>query len=100
MLFVLYIGMRYLDFTNRWLVYGRETIVPFYLFHHPVIIGIAFFIVQWDTGITVKWLVVVLASFLVTLGLVELVKRIKVLRGLFGMKTRRREGIPRETETV
>jgi peptidoglycan/LPS O-acetylase OafA/YrhL len=100
MLFVLYIGMRYLDFTNRWLVYGRETIVPFYLFHHPVIIGIAFFVVQWDTGITVKWLVVVLASLLVTLGLVELVKRIKVLRGLFGMKTRRREGIPRETETV
>jgi hypothetical protein len=37
-------------------------------------------------------LVVVLGSLAVTLGLVELViKRVNVLRGLFGMKTRRRE---------
>jgi hypothetical protein len=99
-LFVLYIGMRYLDFTNKWLVYGQETILPFYLLHQPVIIAIAFFVVQWDTltalgagiGLAVKLLVVVLGSLLVTLGLVELViKRINVLRGLFGMKTRRRE---------
>jgi glucan biosynthesis protein C len=97
-LFMLYIGMRYLDFTNKWLVYGRETIVPFYLLHHPVIIGIAFFVVQWNAGIMVKYLVVVLASLLVTLGLVELViKRIGLLRGLFGMKTRRRATPSTET---
>ena len=91
-LFMLYMGMRYLDFTNKWLVYGRETILPFYLLHHPVIIGIAFFVVQWNATIMVKYLVVVLGSFLVTLGLVEFViKRIPLLRGLFGMKTRRRE---------
>jgi glucan biosynthesis protein C len=91
-LFVLYVGMRYLDFTNKWLVYGRDTILPFYLLHQPVIIVIAFFVVQWDTGTTIKLLVVVLGSLLVTVGLVELViKRIGVLRRLFGMKTRRRE---------
>jgi glucan biosynthesis protein C len=91
-LFVLYVGMRYLDFTNEWLVYGRDTILPFYLLHQPVIIVIAFFVVQWDTGTTIKLLVVVLGSLLVTVGLVELViKRIGVLRRLFGMKTRRRE---------
>ena len=96
-LFMLYVGMRYLNFTNKWLVYGRETIVPFYLLHQPVIIAIAFFVVQWDAGLTLKILVVVLGSLLVTLGLVELVKRINVLRGLFGMKTRRREMPPAET---
>jgi surface polysaccharide O-acyltransferase-like enzyme len=88
-LFVLYIGMRYLDFTNKWLVYGRETILPFYLLHQPVIIAIAFFVVQWDAGITLKLLVVVLGSFLITLGLVETIKRVKVLRALFGVKTLR-----------
>jgi glucan biosynthesis protein C len=85
---MLYIGMRYLDFTNKWLVYGRETILPFYLLHHPVIIAIAFFAVQLDAGITLKYLAVVLGSLLATLGLVELVKRITVLRGLLGMKRR------------
>jgi len=88
---VLYLAMKYLDFTSKWLVYGNETIMPFYLFHQPVIIVIAFFVVQWDAGITVKLLVVVLGSLLVSLGLVEFVKRIKVLRGLFGIKIRRRE---------
>ena len=90
-LFALTVGMRYLDFANEWLVYGQETILPFYLLHQPVIIVIAYFVVQWDTGVTLKMLVVVLGSLLVTLGLVELVKRVDVLRGLFGIKDRRRE---------
>jgi hypothetical protein len=89
---VLYLAMTYLNFSNKRLVYGNETIMPFYLFHQPVIIVIAFFVVQWDAGIPLKLLVIVFGSLLVTLGLVELViKRISVLRGLFGMKTRRRE---------
>jgi peptidoglycan/LPS O-acetylase OafA/YrhL len=89
-MFVLYIGMRYLDFSNKWLQYGQEMIMPFFLFHQPVIIIIAFYVVQWDAGITLKLLVVVLGSLLVALGLVELViKRINVLRGLFGMKPSR-----------
>jgi TRAP-type mannitol/chloroaromatic compound transport system permease small subunit len=79
--------------------------MPFFVLHQPVIIAIAYFVVQWDTstalgagtGITLKLLVVVLGSLLVTLGLVELViKRIPVLRGLFGMKTRRRETLSTE----
>ncbi len=91
-LFVLYVGMRYLDFTNKWLVYGRETILPIYLFHQPAILSIAFFAVQWDVWLTLKIVAVVFASLLVTLGLVEFViKRVDVFRGLFGMKTRQRE---------
>jgi glucan biosynthesis protein C len=89
---VLGYGRKHLNFTNKWLVYGNDTIMPFYLFHQPVIIVIAFFVVQWDAGITLKLLVVALGSLLVSLGLVELViKRINALRVLFGIKTRRRE---------
>ena len=90
-LFVLYAGTRWLDFTNKWLMHGRETIVPFYLFHQPVIFVIAFFVVQWDTGVALKHLVVALGSLLVTLGLVELVRRPGLLRGLFGIKARSRQ---------
>jgi hypothetical protein len=85
-LFMLYAGMRYLDFTNKWLVYGRETIVPFYLLHHPAIIGVAYFVVQWGIPTLVKWLAVLLGSFLVTLGLIEIIKRVPVVRGLFGIE--------------
>jgi peptidoglycan/LPS O-acetylase OafA/YrhL len=87
----LYLAKARLNYSNKWLVYGSDTIMPFYLLHQPVIVVIAFFVVQWDAGITLKLLVVVLGSLLVTLGLVEVIKRISVLRGLFGIKTRRRE---------
>jgi peptidoglycan/LPS O-acetylase OafA/YrhL len=90
-MFVLYIGMRYLDTASRWLRYGREASYPFFLVHQPVIVFIAFYAVQWDVGILLKMLVVVLGSLLITLGLVEVIKRINVLRALFGMKARRRE---------
>jgi glucan biosynthesis protein C len=91
-LFALFLAMAYLNFSNKWLAYGNDTIMPFYLFHQPVIIVIAYFVVQWDTGITAKLLVVTLGSLLVSLGLVEwVIKRINVLRGFFGMKTQRRE---------
>ncbi len=97
-LFVLDVGMRHLNFTNKWLQYGQETIMPFYLFHQPVIIVLAYYVVQWNTGVLPKLLVVVLGSLLVSLALVELiVKRIGALRRLFGMKTRRTEMPPTET---
>jgi hypothetical protein len=90
-LVMLYVGMRFLDFASQRLQYGREGSYAFFFFHQPVIIFIAFYAVQWETGIALKLLVVLLGALLVTLGLVELIKRTKVLRGLFGMKARRRE---------
>jgi glucan biosynthesis protein C len=89
---VLYLAMKYLDFSNKWLEYGNSTIMPFYLLHQPVIVVIAFFVVQSSVGILPKLLVVVIGSFLVTLGLVELLIRpFTLTRRLFGMKPRGRK---------
>jgi peptidoglycan/LPS O-acetylase OafA/YrhL len=86
---VLYLGMKNLNFTNRWLEYGNETILPFYLLHQPVIIVISFFVVQWEATILVKLLAILISSFLITLGLVELLIRpFRPMRRLFGMKPR------------
>jgi glucan biosynthesis protein C len=95
---VLYLAMTYLNFSNKELVYGNETIMPFYLFHQPVIIVIAYFVVQWDTGITAKLPVVVISSFLITLGLVELLIRpFGPMRRLLGMKPRRHKEVKDKT---
>jgi glucan biosynthesis protein C len=99
-MFMLYVAMRFLDFSNKWLLYGRPASLPFFLLHQPVIIVIAFYVVQWDTlallgagaGILVKLLVVVVGSFVVTLGLYELlIRRIRVMRALLGVKPGRRD---------
>jgi peptidoglycan/LPS O-acetylase OafA/YrhL len=84
-----YVGMRFLDFTNDRLKYAREASYPFFMVHQPVIIFVAFYAVQWDIGILVKFLVVVLGSFALSLGVYELlIRRINPVRVLFGMKPR------------
>ncbi len=72
---MLFVGMRFLDFSNRWLRYGQEAALPFFVLHQPVIIVIAFFVVQWNADIRVKLPVVVLSSFVVSIGLYELIVR-------------------------
>jgi len=86
-LFFLFIGMRYLDNTNKWLEYGQEMIMPFFLLHQPVIVLIAFFVVQWDISLWTKLFVVVLGSFTISVGIYELIlKRVSVVRNALGMK--------------
>lgn len=83
---MLFVGMRFLDFTNQWLVYAQEAVLPFFILHQPVIIVIAFYVVQWQTGILPKLVTVVLSSFLVSVGLYEfIIRRIALLRAMFGM---------------
>jgi glucan biosynthesis protein C len=85
--FTLFIGMRFLNFSNRLLRYGQEAIVPFFVVHQPVIIVIAYFVVQLNAALVPKLLIVVIGSFLVSLALYQLViRRVGVLRVTFGMK--------------
>ncbi len=85
--FMLFIGMRFLNFTNRGLRYSLDVLLPFFVIHQPVIIVLAYFVVQWSMGLLPKMLILGLGSFAITLGLVEfVVKRVRILRILFGMK--------------
>lgn len=95
--FMLFIGMRFLNRAGAALAYGQETLLPFFVVHQPVIIVIAYYVVQWNAGLLPKMLVVMLGSFVVTLSLCELViKRVGVLRIIFGMKP----ALPIEVQTV
>jgi glucans biosynthesis protein C len=88
--FMLFIGMRYMDRDSRARRYGQEILLPFFVLHQTVIITIAYFAVQWNTGMLPKMLAVYLGSFVVTIGLCELViKRVGILRVMFGMKGER-----------
>ena len=91
--FMLFIGMRFLDRTNRALTYSLDVLLPFFVLHQPVIIVFAYFVVQWELGLLPKMLIVGVGSFAVTLALVEFaIKRVPLLRTLFGMKPREVEG--------
>jgi len=61
----------------------------------PVIIVIAFYVVQWHMAILPKWLIICTLALAMILVLYELViRRVNAMRWLFGMKPRQRT--PRE----
>jgi hypothetical protein len=60
-----------------------------------VVVGIASFVVHWDTPIAIKYLVLVSLSFAGTLALYEgCVRRFRFMRVLFGMKPGQGEAGP------
>ncbi len=85
----LHVARKKLDFRNKWLEYGQEAILPFYVFHQLIIFIFAFYILKWDAAILPKLTALLLISFVVTMLLHEFViKRLKPMRALFGMKPR------------
>jgi peptidoglycan/LPS O-acetylase OafA/YrhL len=83
----LYAAMSLLNFSNKVLQYANEAILPFYILHEPIIIIIAFFVLAWDIPTGIKFVFVTTTSLLITLAVYELlIRRIKPVRWLFGMK--------------
>ena len=75
--------------------------LPFFLLHQPVIIVIAYYVVQWNAGIFPKLMTVVISSLLVTLALYEFViRRVGFLRTVFGMKTTARPSATQSREAA
>jgi glucan biosynthesis protein C len=85
----LLLGVRFMDVHNRWVDYGQEAVLPFYILHQPVILVVAFQVVQWQVGIPLKWLTILVTSFVVAIALYELlIRRVNLLRMAFGLLPR------------
>jgi glucan biosynthesis protein C len=81
------LAVQYLDFTNGFLKYANEAVLPFYILHQTVIVIIGYVIRDWDLAVFPKFLFLVVLSFAVIMALYEgVVKRFSVTRYLFGMK--------------
>jgi len=88
------LGSRFLNRNNRFLSYANEAVLPFYILHQTIIISIGFFVVQWNTGVGLKYLTISTTSFIAIMAIYELlVRRINVLRFLFGMRLKKKPAI-------
>ena len=84
-------GMKHLTFKTSFLKYANEAVLPFYILHYTVILTLGYFVVDWVIPDGLKFAFILIASFLVTMGLYEsLVRRNNLLRILFGMKPKER----------
>lgn len=77
----------HLNFSNRFLKYATATVLPFYILHQTVIVGIGYFIQDWNWAVFPKYLFLAATSFILIMLLYEfVVKRLNFMRYLFGMK--------------
>ena len=88
---ILGFGSKYLNFNNGLLKYSNEAVLPFYILHQTIIVILGFYIASWDVGVIMKYLILSTVSFALIIALYDLlIKRVKILRFLFGMKTKPR----------
>ncbi len=80
-------GYRYLHFPNRFLTYANEAVYPFYILHQTVIVCLAYPLIDLTLPMEVKFVYLSFATFVICWVLYHfLIKRVSVLRVLFGMK--------------
>jgi hypothetical protein len=82
-------GLKYLRGTGGFLKYATAAVLPFYILHQPVILVIAFWVVQLQIPVLVKYLIIVILSFAGIILFYEGIRRVGVLRFFFGMKLRK-----------
>jgi hypothetical protein len=83
-------GSRLLKFNNRMLSYANEAVLPFYIFHHSVILLTGVYVVTWGRGVGTKFLMIAAVSMAIIMSVYELlVRRVSILRILFGMKSKK-----------
>lgn len=84
---ILGLADRVLNFDNRALARLSEAVLPFYILHHTVMYIVGYYVIQWNLGVGWKWITITAVSLAITLAIYEfLVRRVGVLRFLFGMK--------------
>ena len=99
LLAILGYGFQYLNVNHRALPYANEAVLPFYILHQPLILLVGYLVIPLPLPILVKYVMIVVAALGVTLGLYEFgIRRVNVMRRIFGMKARAQE--PAATQVV
>jgi glucan biosynthesis protein C len=79
-------SMQHLTFNKPYLQPLNEAVLPFYVLHQSILIYVGYFVVQLDIPALAKWLIIAPLSFAIIVGLIAIIRRVNVLRFLFGMR--------------
>lgn len=80
-------GKQYLNRPHQSLNYLNQAVYPFYILHQTVIVILAYYIVQTNDTVIMKYIYTVGVTLFITMGIYHLlIKPYPVMRFLFGMK--------------
>ena len=88
---------RHLNFDNQGRRYLSEAVFPVYIVHQSLIVAMAHLIKPANIAPAAEGLILVVLTLCISFGIVEAVRRIGVLRPLFGLAYKRQHGIKNAT---
>jgi glucans biosynthesis protein C len=90
-LLVLALGIHVFNRGGRWIQHLDEAVLPFFVIHHPAVVLVAFFVIQWDAGLWVKFAAQLVIAFTLTMAVYEIgVRPFNPVRRIFGLGPHRR----------
>ncbi len=80
------LGAKFLDFSSRFTSYFSPACFPLYWLHQSVLVGAAFFTAQIHSSVYLQFVLITVLSFIVTVILYEVFRRVPFLRFISGIK--------------
>jgi len=80
------LGGRFLDFKNKFTTYFSPAAFPIYFFHQTILVITAFFTAKFINSTALQFILITIISFVLTICVYELFRRIPITRFMFGIK--------------
>ncbi|WP_167957070.1 acyltransferase family protein [Anaerosporobacter faecicola] len=87
------LGKKYLNFTNTASRYMRKNSFSIYFVHQTIMVALGYYVICKIENSIIQYLLIMFGSFLLSIGIVELIKRIPILNIMFGMKPKKNKSI-------
>ncbi len=75
-----------LRFTNPFLRYANEAVLPVYILHQSITLVLGYYILPLKMGLWTKFAMATFGTYLIAIALYEVIRRVAFLRPLFGLK--------------
>lgn len=79
------VGRHLFDFTNPFAAYMGAASYPVYIIHQAILVAIAYYVVMLAIPPALQFMAIVIFSILLTFACYEILRRIPVVRALFGI---------------
>lgn len=77
---------KFLNFGGKLLKYANNAAFPVYVLHQTVLIGVSYYIVQLQIMLFIKFMLIVVITFVLCIAIYEIAKRFKATRFILGIK--------------
>ena len=88
---LIFLARKWAGFSNRFLRYANEIVLPFYLLHAVFDIAVGYYVIPLHIGVLAKFAIICVSTLVATLATIEIFKRFRVTRFLLGMRIKKRE---------